>query len=230
VQQKSIPWRKVKAVIFDVDGTLYSQEKLRPKMLVALLTYYALRPWRFRELLLLQRFRTEREKRPGAAGPDLENAQYDWCVPNGHLPTSTIRKVVDQWIFRYPLRYLPTCTYPGTQSFFKALQRQNIKIAIYSDYQAHAKLAAMGLPADLIVSSLDPEVDHLKPAPHGLLYVARKLGLPVSDCLFIGDRPELDGLCAEQAGMPFLLVEKLPVGQFNFYQQLEASLAQIKVS
>lgn len=219
-----VRWDKIKAVIFDVDGTLYTQSKLRAKMLGALLRYYAVRPWRLSEILILQRFRTEREKRQGAAGPDLENAQYIWGSNHGRTPVSKVKQVVAQWIFREPNQYLPDCRYPGTQSFFALLHRQGIKIGIYSDYKAHDKLTAMGLWADIIVSSTDPEIDHLKPAPHGLLYIAAKLGLAVEECLFIGDRPELDGACAQQAGMPYLIVDKLPFDSFSFYQTLEAQL------
>ncbi|MDB5261440.1 MAG: family hydrolase [Adhaeribacter sp.] len=219
-----VDWKEIKAVIFDVDGTLYTQSKLRKKMLFALLAYYAVRPWRLKEMLLLQHFRQEREKRPGDAGPDLENAQYLWCAQRGNYEVAKIKKVVDQWIFNYPNRYLASCTYPGTQSFFEVLKQNGIKIAIYSDYKAHDKLKAMGLPADLIVSSTDPEIDRLKPDPKGLLYIAEKLQLAPQACLFIGDRPELDGECAIRAKMPYRIVDKKPFDQFDFYTNLQNEL------
>ena len=219
-----VQWTTIRAVIFDVDGTLYAQSKLRTRMLGALARYYALRPWRLREVLILRRFRAEREKRHGAAGPDLENAQYIWGARDGYPPAGKVRQVVEQWIFQQPNQYLPACTYPGTHSFFASLRRHNIKIGIYSDYKAHDKLAAMGLTADIVVSSTDPHIDHLKPAPHGLLYIARALGLAMDECLFIGDRPELDGACARLAGMPCLIVDKQPFGRFTFYQNLEREL------
>ena len=224
VPSSSIRWNKIRAVIFDVDGTLYAQSKLRTKMLAALARYYAVRPWRLQEVLILQRFRAEREKRHGAAGPDLENAQYTWVTRDGKPSVEKVRQVVEQWIFREPNQYLSACTYPGAKSFFALLRQQGIKIGIYSDYKAHDKLAAMGLSADLIVSSTDPYINHFKPAPHGLFYIAESLGLAVDECLFIGDRPELDGACARQAGMPYLIVDKQPYDCFTFYQNLEKEL------
>ena len=80
----------------------------------------------------------------------------------------------------------------------------------------------MELVADVVVSSTDPEINRLKPAPQGLLHVADKLGLAPSECLFIGDRQELDGACAEQAGMPYLIVDKQPFDRFTFYHTLES--------
>ena len=219
-----IDMRNVKAIIFDVDGTLYEQSRLRSKMLVDLLAYYALRPWRLQEMRILQRFRAEREKRPGASGPDLENAQYTWCADKGRFPVQKVRQVVDRWMFTHPNQYLLNCVYPGTHSFFDAIRQQGIKIGIYSDYKAHDKLAAMNLAADIVVSSTDPEIDQLKPAPAGLLHIADALNLSPEECLFIGDRQELDGLCAERAGMPYLIVDKQPFSSFTFYQHLEQRL------
>lgn len=221
---QAIDWTRTKAVIFDVDGTLYAQSKLRRRMLYDLLGYYALRPWRLPELLLLRRFRAEREKRPGHQGPDLENAQYAWCVANSRFTVAQVRAVVGRWMFHHPNQYLGRCAYPGAGAFFEALRQRGIKIGIYSDYPAHDKLLALGLRADLVVSSTDPEIDQLKPNPRGLLHLAAALGLAPAECLFVGDRPELDGACAEQAGMPWLLVPRQPFNQFAFYHDLTRTL------
>lgn len=223
-ESKAIEWDVIKVVIFDVDGTLYTQSRLRKKMLYALLRHYALRLWQARDLMILQRFRTEREKRVGYTGGNLENAQYDWCAEKGGYSASKVRQVVEQWMFTFPNPYLAQCTYPGTHSFFAKLKSKGIKTAIYSDYKAHDKMLAMSLEADLIVSSTDPEIDRLKPDPTGLLYIAQKLRVQPQQCLFIGDRQEMDGECAIRAGMPYLILDKKPFNEFDFYQQLEQTL------
>ena len=110
-------WEGVKAVIFDVDGTLYAQAPLRRKMLLDLIGYYGLRPWRVEELLLLRRFRTEREKHAATTAQNLESAQYEWCARSTGYSVQQVRRVVDQWIFRHPNQYLAACTYPGTHLF-----------------------------------------------------------------------------------------------------------------
>jgi phosphoglycolate phosphatase/putative hydrolase of the HAD superfamily len=221
-------WSKIKVVIFDVDGTLYTQSKLRSKMLFALLFYYSLRPWRIREILILHHFRAERERRPRNEYKDLENAQYAWCADKIQFPLSTIKQVVEHWIFNFPIRYLKDCIYPGTKDFFEALRKHNITIAIYSDYKAERKLEAMDLKADLIVCSTDPAIDQLKPDPRGLHYITQQLNVLAEECLFIGDRPELDGECATRANMPYLIVDKKPHAHFDFYHKLNQELNQNK--
>ncbi|MCC9137792.1 HAD family hydrolase [Pontibacter silvestris] len=225
-KETTVDWRKVKAVIFDVDGTLYDQSKLRKKMLLALLNFYLWRPWRINEIMMLAHFRSERERRAGRYCQDLENAQYTWCSEKKGYPVSKIREVVEQWIFKHPVKYLEQCMYLGTREFFNTLRQHDIKIAIYSDYKAYDKLKAMNLGADLVVSSTDPEVDRLKPDPKGLIYASARLGVAIEDCLFIGDRHEMDGACALSAGMPYLIVDKKPFEEFDFYTTLTSHLTQ----
>lgn len=220
----SISWDKVKVVIFDVDGTLYAQSELRKKMLRSLLFYYALRPWKFQELIILQSFRRERERRAGFSEGNLEKAQYDWCADKGNFSSAEVRKVVAKWIFNAPNQFLSSCLYPGAKDYFDTLRKSGIKIGIYSDYKAEAKLKALGLEADIVVSSTDKEVDMLKPNPKGLLSIAQKLRVSVEECVFIGDRQEMDGLCAERANMPYLILEKKPMNKFDFFVNLQEQL------
>jgi len=223
-EENVIDWSKIKVVIFDVDGTLYTQSKLRKKMLFSLLSYYALRPWRLQEMIILQRFRAEREKRTGNPCSNLEEAQYLWCADKGNFGIEKIKNVINRWIFEYPNQYLADCIYPGTKTFFETLKRYNKKIAVYSDYKAVDKMKAMGLYADVIVASTDTEIDRLKPDPTALHYIMKKLGVTSAECLFIGDRQELDGECAINANMSYLIVEKKPIEQFDFYKNLEKQI------
>lgn len=221
---------RIKVVILDVDGTLYDQSKLRMKMLRALFGYYIWRPWRFNEIRILSHFRSERERRSGETVSGLEDAQYLWCAQKGNHNIDKVKKVVKQWIFTSPNKFLAACAYPGLQSFFNTLRQKGIKIAIYSDYQAHDKLEAMNLQADLIVSSTDAEIDRFKPDPKGLLYIAERLNVTPQECLFIGDRHEMDGECALNANMPYLILDKKPFNEFEFYKQLEAKFAYFQAT
>lgn len=225
-QKHSVNWKEIKAVVFDVDGTLYKQSRMRKKMLLALLSYYLVRPWRIRELLILRDFRIEREKRSGYVCNDLENAQYKWCADKGNYSQSLVKHVVEHWMFDFPNQYLSGCVYPGVESFFESIKKNGLLIAVYSDYKADDKLKAMGLEADLIVCSTDPHIDRLKPDPAGILYIANQLNVKPEQCLFIGDRHELDGKCAINAGSPYLIVDKKPFDEFDFFKNLQSQMIE----
>lgn len=205
-QALNINWQKVKAVIFDVDGTLYDQRKLRRLMLMELLRYYLTHPRYIQELKIIRDFRREREKRAFDAVVDLETAQYDWVAQASGISPARVRSIVQEWIFKSPLRHLPSCHYPGVLKLFENLSHRGIATAIFSDYPAVDKLAVLGLSPCCIVCATDKNVGRLKPDPKGLFAVAETLGVSVKHCLFIGDRDERDGECARRARMPYIIL------------------------
>lgn len=195
-----------KAVIFDVDGTLYDQRKLRLCMVREMFMCVLRQPGRMAELRILWRFRSMREKHAAEAAADLESRQYVWAAQAAGVSPEKVRGVVKEWMFERPLAHLRSCRYPGAAALFSQLQRQGIPIGVFSDYPAMDKLRALGLRAQVIVSATCAEVNRLKPDPAGLLVAAAKLGAPAPECLFIGDQEAKDGACARRAGMPCLIL------------------------
>ncbi len=220
-------WHKVKVVIFDVDGTLYDQRKLRKYMLMALLKYYIVNPLCLKELKILIDFRNEREKQAFKTVNNLENAQYIWGAQASGVSPEMVRDVVKKWIFRIPLKYISYCCYLGVLEFFENLCKRGITTAIFSDYPAEEKMSALGLSPSYIVCSTDKNVDRFKPDPRGLFVITEKLGVSIENCLFIGDRDERDGECARKAGMPYLILKRrgtITNCQFQTYYELNEQL------
>ncbi len=227
-EKRNINWSIVKAVIFDVDGTLYNQHKLRRYMLLNLLRYYISHPWCLRELKILRDFRLERERQAFKVEVDIENAQYNWGAQVSGVSPERVKSVIQEWIFKVPLRYMSNCRYPGILDFFNNLSHQGIATAIFSDYPADDKVAALELSPDCIVCTTDRNVDALKPNPKGLFVVAETLGVSIKHCLFIGDRDDRDGECARRAGMPYLILERensRRSKQFRMYRELNTHLS-----
>lgn len=211
-----------------MDGTLYHQSKLRKKMLFQLLKYYLFQPLQIKDLFILYHFRKEREQMAGHQYEHLEEAQYQVCADKLKLPVTRIKSVISKWILETPNKYLADYIYPGLVQFLELMRKEGIKIAVYSDYPASKKLAAMQLQVDLVVASTDPWVNTLKPKPKGLFYILNTLEYSASQCVFIGDREELDGQCAIQAGMPFLLISRKRKEADQFYNQLIESYTTYK--
>jgi putative hydrolase of the HAD superfamily len=217
-----INWKTLKVLILDVDGTLYDQSKLRKRMLIELLKYYIVRPLKLKELLILYHFRALREKMAGFEGTDLESEQYLWCAAKLEVPVEKVKSVVKKWIFEFPNPFLMECSYPGIKSLIQLLNQHRLGTAIYSDYSAVEKLKALdNLCVDLVVSSTDKQISCLKPSPKGLIFIMEKMNIISSECLYIGDREEIDGFCAAAARIPFINISKHnPV---TFYHQLTYS-------
>lgn len=195
-----------KAIIFDVDGTLYSQAKLRLLMVIEMAKFLTIRPRGLIDLKIVWNFRRIRYWKASRPETNLHDRQFIWGAQASEVTPEKVQQVVQEWMFERPLAYLRSCRYPGAQALFSQLQRQYIPIGIFSDYPAQEKLRALGLTAQVVVSATCAEVNRLKPDPTGLLLAARQLHTPVPDCLFIGDQEAKDGECARQAGMPYMIL------------------------
>lgn len=229
IDENKINLSKIKVVIFDVDGTLYDQSKLRRKMLLELLKYYLVRPWRLKELLILSHFRSERENKNNYNDAGLiEDLQYEWCAVKGNYSLTDVKEIVKQWMFVFPNPYLKQYVFEGVNTFFNFLKQSNIKIAIYSDYKADDKLKSMGLEADLIVSSTDTYINKLKPNPEGLNFIVKHFTVSKEECLFIGDRQEMDAECAINAQMPYIILSKNKKEKNEFFINLKNKFKSLK--
>jgi len=198
----------IRAVIFDVDGTLYDQRKLRLKISWEMLRSLVGHPTGLKDLKILWDFRKAREKNASLIDGDIEKRQFEWGAKASNVSAEKVRQVVQYWMFTRPLFYLGACCYPGARDLFSKLKEKRIPIGIFSDYSAQDKLQALNLEVNVIVSATDLEVDRLKPDPKGLIITASKLKTPVKECLFIGDRDDMDGECARRAGMPYLILNR----------------------
>jgi putative hydrolase of the HAD superfamily len=198
----------IKAVIFDVDGTLYSLKKLYDRMHWELFKYYSRHPGEILDLWILHNFIQARERNASVLALDLATAQYEWAVHASRMPLVRVQQVVQRWIFDTPLNHLYDCRYPEMIDLFLGLIDRGIPTAIFSDYPSQAKLACLGLFPQCIVSSTDKGVNRLKPNPKGLQAVVDQLGMGVRDCLLIGDRDDRDGACARRLGMHYLILDR----------------------
>lgn len=70
-----------KALVFDLDGTLYYQRQLRLKMAWMLGSYYLCHFWRIKELLIIKKFREVREKWDEITGISAGETQAEEKTP-----------------------------------------------------------------------------------------------------------------------------------------------------
>ena len=183
----------MKAVIFDLDGTLYARTGLVPRLIVKEF---------FRGRLgMLGRERKLRNALRGKAFP-TEEAFYEAFFGGG---------ISREWYFG---TYMPDTVQilkkhyhirPWVKDAVFDLRRRGIKVAVLSDYGfVNEKLQAIGFDpswADLVVDA--PKAGGLKPCKAPFLFIADALGVEPSECVVVGDRPDTDGAGSILAGMDF---------------------------
>lgn len=221
VHLNHIPKNKIRAIFFDVDGTLYNQKRLRKRMMKALIGYYAVRPHKAHEIEWIRQFRKEREKMADDTRQDIERVQYERAATKIGTQPDKVKTIIEQWMFDHPLAYLKDYVYDGVHDFFSLVRSKEIPIGVYSDFRADEKLEAMSLEADKVVCSTDTFIDRLKPEPKGLTYLAEHFHVAPENCLMVGDRDERDGEAARRAGMHYVIIEKSDNSTNTFHQLID---------
>ncbi len=226
-----IEWNDIDLVVFDVDGTLYDQRRLRMVMLGQLLQH----SWQTRSLQTLRVLRTFRRVRealgdaaaqlaPDAEPEDFMQAQYARTARvHGQTPEA-VRQLVEEWLEQRPLPSLAACRYPQLDLLFAGLHQQGKQVAVFSDYPAAAKLDALSLSAWPISCATDPSIARLKPDPRGLLAVLRQSGVPASRALMVGDRFDRDAEAAKRAGVRALIRSAKPHPEFATFRRYDDAL------
>lgn len=204
-----LDWRTVDLVVFDVDGTLYDARQLRGAMARRLMLD-ALRTRSLRTLWILRIFRQVREELAETACEDFMHAQYALTAQRAGCDAVTVQSLVREWMELRPLPLLPACRRPGLAQLFDALHAAGKRVAVWSDYPAHDKLAALGLRADPVVCANDAQVGRLKPDPRGLMAILHATGVPPERALMVGDRLDRDAEAAHRAGVRSLVLSRLP--------------------
>jgi HAD superfamily hydrolase (TIGR01509 family) len=195
---------KYKAVIFDVDGTLYDQRALRRAIVRRFLAAYWRKPFAgARAGRVLRVYRNVHEEMRGH--PYSAEAHLKLAGEESGAPDSYVGETVARWMEDEPLDLLSPCVYSGVVELLQGLADRGIVCGAFSDYPAINKLKAMKLDHFFKTASCADEVGWLKPDPRGLAAVLRNMNVEPSSAVYVGDR-EFDRDAAVQAGMTAELI------------------------
>ena len=197
-----------RSIVCDMDGTLYFQAPVRAAMMLELLAYHAVHPWRAGDLLILRSFRRLRESAELVESRDFDRGQYLLTAQKCKTTPGHVRAVVEQWMQKKPLKWLRLFRDGTLIERLNGLRRQGVKIIVFSDYPAEEKTVEIGLCADGVFSASDRDIGELKPSVRGLAVIAEKMSLKKSEMLMIGDRHEKDGKCAENFSIDCLILKR----------------------
>lgn len=196
---------KTKAIIFDLDGTLYDNSKL-PFYVMA----YSIFSWRY--------LYAERMCRHHMSGRyyGTKGATYDELFRRMALVTHSSVEKVTRW---YWDKYMPIqvkClrrhmhAKPWVKATLADAKAKGLKLVCFSEYSfIREKLKALDIDPDCFDYMIDaPTAGGCKPCRKAFMYVAAKIDTHPADILMAGDREDTDGAGAESCNMQFYLVPR----------------------
>lgn len=195
-----------KAVLFDVDGTIYSSLRMRIYIALHMCIHILIHPKDIKIIKIISTFRKEREKRAGqyfGGRESLESLQYRWAAEVLGISVDEVRTVIAMWMYTVPLRYMRYSVYKDVFAVLDILKQKGVKVAMVSDYPVTDKLKAIGIAVDVEVSALDADVSALKPSTRSYEKAIQVLGMKNSDCWIVGDRGDRDGAVAQSLGVQY---------------------------
>jgi HAD superfamily hydrolase (TIGR01549 family) len=209
----------IRAVGFDIDGTLYPNYRFNLRALPILIADLPL-------LLSMGKARDElrSERREGP----FYQLQAEIAARHYKRPADEVRLLLDERIYRaWEKIFARVKPYSGVRGTALALRGHGLKLGVLSDFPAVPKLELLGLSGlwDCVLCS--EEVGHLKPAPDSFLALAKALDTPPDEMLYVGNNPAYDVAGAKAAGMMAACIshrrKSVPGADFVFssYRALE---------
>lgn len=205
---------KPRAILFDVDGTLYSQQCLRARLLARHAGYLALHPrssWEAAQAVSAFRRALEIVRLEDAAG-GIPDCQFQLAADLAGIPEIRLRNHIQRWFVEAPLPLLRSCVRSGLTELLEFARGHGILLATFSDYAGEDKLRALGIREffQVVASAEDTDIQSYKPNPLGLQVTLARLGVEPPDAIYVGDRPEVDAAAASGAGMGAVIVGHSP--------------------
>lgn len=203
--------QSLRAILFDLDGTLYVQKPVRRGMALELLSYPVIsgRPIRgLRTIRILRAYRALHEELREAPTRHLGRVQLERAAARAGVPLEEAERTVHEWMIRRPLPRLMRAKREGLDAFLLAAKQRGLELGVYSDYPVEEKLRGLGVREHFswVGSSADERIDELKPSPKGFATAASEWGIAPEQVLYVGDRAEVDRAGAESAGMACVLM------------------------
>ena len=197
----------IKAVVFDMDGTLYHPLRMLFFMSVEWFVYFCVSPWKaVRVLRAVRAYRKALEQIRGEKGVFSRQIQLQTAGAISGMGVDEIDLIVARWFEEKPLRHIARCARKNLRETVGALLRQNVRVGVYSDYYAEKKCLALGIGGNITFTLGGEDVGFLKPNRAGFDRVSILCKCEPSQIVYVGDRVSVDAVGARTVGMRVIIL------------------------
>jgi putative hydrolase of the HAD superfamily len=202
--------RGLKAVAFDLDGTLYPNYRLYCRLLLSFLVHP-----RFFYVFARVRHRLHRGEPfgggpvppvPGVSFYDLQAAMMGAIL--GRDPPQ-VKEQAERLIYRrWEAQFSRIRLFPHVRETLALFRGAGLKLGLLSDFPPVRKVSLLGLDGffDVLLSTEDTGA--LKPSPVPFAALIRALSSRPEEILYVGNSPRFDAAGAGAAGMKTALIRR----------------------
>jgi len=211
----------IKGIAFDIDGTLYPNFQ----MFLLSMSSFIRNPrlaWHFS--------RNRKAIRKMGEISDFRRVQAEMIAREMGKDPEVIYRRVENCLYRnWEKAFRHLRPYRDARRVIAGLKDRGYRLGVLSDFPPQNKLKYMGLEGLWDVCFSSEEVHYLKPRPEPFLELARRMGLPPEEILYVGNSFHYDILGASGAGMKTAWLSRKPLEppadiRFRSYRELETKL------
>lgn len=185
--------RIIKAVVFDVDGTLYPNSC----MIARSVRFFFSHP-----LISLAFNQLRRDVRQIGGVEDLHLAQVSLAAGYLRIPAEKAEYLLEELIYgKYMSMFRDVKPFPEVSPVLEEFRSAGLKLGVISDFPIRNKLSYLGLDRFWDSALSADEVGSLKPDSAPFLMMSEQLGISPEEIIYVGNNYKYDIIGAKGAGM-----------------------------
>jgi putative hydrolase of the HAD superfamily len=202
--------RGLKAVAFDLDGTLYPNYRLYCRLLLSFLVH----PRFFYVFSRVRHILHRGDPRPEGvpvppAGASFYDVQAAMMASILKLDPRAVKEKAERLIYRcWEAQFSRIRLFPHVRETLSSFRRQGLKLGLLSDFPPARKVSLLGLEGafDILLSTEDTGA--LKPSPVPFAALIKALSCGPEEILYVGNHPRFDAAGAGALGMKTALIRR----------------------
>ena len=208
---------KIKAVGFDIDGTLYPNLSMYIRSSASFL----------RHPLLVSHFsRVRKEIRQIEFEGDFREVQAKLLGYSMKISQKKAAELVERHLYQsWEYSFKGLKPFKNVRPALISLKREGLKLGALSDFPVQRKLEFLGLSDLMEVAFSSEETGHLKPHSAPFNNLISRFGISPSEILYVGNNYKYDILGAREAGLQTAHLTRKPepgsLADLSFYSFLD---------
>jgi putative hydrolase of the HAD superfamily len=190
---------KIKAVLFDIDGTLYANSQVYRRSF-GLFAKYGWIWLKFAKVRHALHLYPERVDQSGMSFVDYQANEVALAF-GGKYTMPHIRQVLQQFITDMEQMFDDIPAISHVKELLDLCKAQGLPLGVLSDFPLGHKVDQLGLGGYWQVAVSTQDCGTLKPDRRSFLYCANQFGLEPQDILYVGNSYKYDVIGAKGAGM-----------------------------